>query len=369
MKEINLGSVIYKKRKEKKLTQEELAEHLGVSKPAVSKWESGQSYPDITLLPVIASYFNISLDELMGYDPQMVGADIRKLYLSLAEDFASQPFEQVYRRCLEICHQYYACWELLYQMGTLLLNHANLAPGKEQTVAAVQDAIQLFRRVRTECANLHLARQALYMEAACHIALGDPVEAIDLLEDTQKPEASPLSLLAVAYQMKGDAGKATALLQRTVYQGLMTVMGDLGGLVSLYAGQPEKAEECLRRALAVGEIFSMDRLFPSAYFPIYLFGAGVMAAAGKNDRALDLLEQYTALTLSPSIYPLELKGDAFFDRLGEYIAALDLEANAPRSQAVILRSLREGVTQNPVFASLQQEERFQRILKKLEQEG
>ncbi len=50
---IQIGTIISTNRKEKGITQEELANHLGVSKPAVSKWESGQSYPDILLLPVL----------------------------------------------------------------------------------------------------------------------------------------------------------------------------------------------------------------------------------------------------------------------------------------------------------------------------
>ena len=49
MKEINVGKMIILKRKEKKITQDELAKYIGVSKAAISKWETGQSYPDITL--------------------------------------------------------------------------------------------------------------------------------------------------------------------------------------------------------------------------------------------------------------------------------------------------------------------------------
>lgn len=51
-------------RKEKGITQEELANALGVSNQAVSKWENGQCCPDVQLLPEIARYFNISLDQL-----------------------------------------------------------------------------------------------------------------------------------------------------------------------------------------------------------------------------------------------------------------------------------------------------------------
>lgn len=53
-------------RKEKCVTQEELANAIGVSNQAVSKWENGQNCPDIELLPQIAEYFNVSVDQLTG---------------------------------------------------------------------------------------------------------------------------------------------------------------------------------------------------------------------------------------------------------------------------------------------------------------
>lgn len=63
---MTLGNKIAELRKEKGITQEALANELGVSNQAVSKWEANQSCPDIQLLPQIADYFSITLDSLFG---------------------------------------------------------------------------------------------------------------------------------------------------------------------------------------------------------------------------------------------------------------------------------------------------------------
>ena len=62
-----VGTKIQMLRKHKNITQAQLAEALSVSPQSVSKWENQQSLPDISLLPVIARYFGITMDELFGY--------------------------------------------------------------------------------------------------------------------------------------------------------------------------------------------------------------------------------------------------------------------------------------------------------------
>ena len=66
MQQIYFGARIASYRKEKELTQEALAQRLGVTNQAVSKWESDQCCPDIMLLPELADVFGITIDELFG---------------------------------------------------------------------------------------------------------------------------------------------------------------------------------------------------------------------------------------------------------------------------------------------------------------
>ena len=64
-----LGNNIMILRKENGLTQEQLANGLGISYQAVSKWETGNACPDISMLPLLADMFSVSVDQLIGRGP------------------------------------------------------------------------------------------------------------------------------------------------------------------------------------------------------------------------------------------------------------------------------------------------------------
>lgn len=65
--QLNLGTKIRELRRRDGRTQDSLADALGITAQAVSRWESGGSYPDMEMIPAIANYFHISIDELFGY--------------------------------------------------------------------------------------------------------------------------------------------------------------------------------------------------------------------------------------------------------------------------------------------------------------
>ncbi|MBE6617856.1 MAG: helix-turn-helix transcriptional regulator [Ruminococcaceae bacterium] len=67
MKE-DLAAIIKRMRKGRGITQRELAEKLGITAQAVSKWERGDACPDIFLLPALAAVFGVTTDEILGYN-------------------------------------------------------------------------------------------------------------------------------------------------------------------------------------------------------------------------------------------------------------------------------------------------------------
>ena len=76
---------IKKLRKEKDMTQEQLAEYMGVSPQAVSRWETGTTCPDIFALPALAELFGITVDGLLGVDEKEKQREIRSI-ISVAEE-------------------------------------------------------------------------------------------------------------------------------------------------------------------------------------------------------------------------------------------------------------------------------------------
>ena len=74
--EMTIGANIKRLRTAKNITQEQLSVAMNVTCAAVSTWERGETYPDITLLQPLAYYFGVTLDELMGYDQEKVQAEI-----------------------------------------------------------------------------------------------------------------------------------------------------------------------------------------------------------------------------------------------------------------------------------------------------
>ena len=76
---LSIGNKIKALRKEHGITQEQLADSIGISFQAVSKWENNIALPDITLVPILAGYFNITIDELFDFNLKEIRQNVDEI--------------------------------------------------------------------------------------------------------------------------------------------------------------------------------------------------------------------------------------------------------------------------------------------------
>lgn len=111
-KMMQIGQIIRKYRKRSDMTQEEMAERLGVSAPAVNKWENGNSMPDIMLLAPIARLLDISLNELLSFEKELTDLEITELVRAVNKKMESEDYEEVFRWAKKKMEQFPNCEHL-----------------------------------------------------------------------------------------------------------------------------------------------------------------------------------------------------------------------------------------------------------------
>lgn len=361
---IALGGNICRLRRQAHVTQGDLASHLGVTKAAVSKWETGQSYPDLELLPRIAMYFSTTIDELVGYEPQLDRGGISRECARLRAAFAGGPFDQAHRQCQELVRDYYACYPLIAQVALVYLNHVDLAKGEERD-KLVGEAMELCRRVRRGSESSADIKLAEAVEAAFLLASGDPRAVVEALGETPEVDMGTDILLASAYGALGQADEADMTLQGPLFQSLALALNRLSQLAMLYTSDPKKLEVAHERAVAIVEAFDMEKIYVNTA-AVHLSFATAYAAGGDVRRCLDCLEDYERACKALD-FPIVLHGDAFFDKVVTWLEMVNtLGTSAPRDEALVKRSMLESVSANPVFSAIAQEPRFRRIVASLE---
>lgn len=367
MKEINIATIIANKRKEKGVTQDDLAAYIGVSKASVSKWETGQSYPDITFLPQLAAYFNISIDALMGYSPQMTKEDIKKLYISLCSDFVSKPFEEVMEECGDIVKKYYSCFPLLFQMAALMVNHFMIAPDKVRQDEIINEVLRLCHRISNESSDINLSKNAINLEAVCYQVLGKPEEILNLFGEEVYPMSGDTEKISLAYQQMGNIQKAKEVIQIALYQHLIFLIADSSLNIKLNADNIEKVDMILKRAVTVGDLYDMDYLHPNTMVSLYLAAAEIYCAAGYVEQTINMLERYLNVCIT-YFFPCSLHGDSFFDLVDNWFEDFDLGNNVPRNDEMVKKSLIQAVEVNPAFHLIADNPRYKCIIEKLKKD-
>lgn len=117
---MTIGDVIKKHRKNKGMTQEEMAVFLGITTPAVNKWERGNTLPDITLLAPIARLLDITTDELLSFKDELSDKEINQYISNVQKDLEDKSFHEVFTSVKEKIEEYPNCEELIWKAAVLL---------------------------------------------------------------------------------------------------------------------------------------------------------------------------------------------------------------------------------------------------------
>ena len=179
---LHIGENIKRLRQAKNITQERLAEYLNISAPAISKWERGETLPDITMIVPLASYFNVSSDELLGFDEARTRAEAQRridMYQQLIRDAKfkeSEAFIIEARR--EFPHDFAIAVQYMECFGG---GHADERP--ELLLANAEEFIPLCERILNECVVNNIRYRVLHVLAKIYKARGEYDKALACFDD------------------------------------------------------------------------------------------------------------------------------------------------------------------------------------------
>ena len=174
--DINIAENIKRLRHQKDYTQEELAQFIGISPQSVSKWERGEGYPDITLLPTIAAVFEVTLDELFGYGDRQY----EKYITELMEQY------RIYRSSGKIMESFEIFKEARKKFPDdffIMMCYAdslNWKPGEDKLKDRLE-VVELCKLVLDKCDETHTRNHAMRTLCYTYYYMGEYDKAIEIV--------------------------------------------------------------------------------------------------------------------------------------------------------------------------------------------
>lgn len=117
---MKINEIIKERRTEQGLTQEQVADYLGVSTPAVNKWEKGISYPDITILPALARLLRVDLNTLLSFKEDLSDKEIGNFTNEIFEIISTENFDVAFEKAMDKIHEYPTCNNLILTVASVL---------------------------------------------------------------------------------------------------------------------------------------------------------------------------------------------------------------------------------------------------------
>ena len=344
-----IGGTIMAKRKEKSWTQEQLAHAVGVSAAAVSKWETGATYPDITLLSPIARALHTTVDELLSYQNELSAEDVGELAKKAASIYESKGFDAGWEFCQKQMREYPNSIPLKFQLGNLFQSFMLLKPGlgKQEMLAYYRRAADIYEEVLSG-GNPNYNYIATVILIGYYAMLQELDRAEELLEGLPKAKVDPDFLFPSIYALRGKNDEAMKLTQENIRRYVPRISQSLSVLCAYSREYGEWEDAC---AIA-GINCEMEKLFDIYDGLAYPDMIKVLASKGEVQKALDVFEVYVQNILELSY---DYSGHPVFNRL-------DPE---PKDPSYIRKVLAQSILMDQEYAILKEEPRYIRAVAKL----
>lgn len=295
-----MNIIIQEKRKELGLTQEQVADYLGVSTPAVSKWEKGITSPDIGLLPSLARLLKIDLNTLFCFhedlSPQEIGMFCNELAM-LARDNIVSAFELAEAKLHEFPHNEQLRLNVTIILDSLLLQSHSTDVPKEEFDTKVSSWYNCLGQSSDE----KIRNSANYMRASRYIRqnkLDAAQEVLDTIQDKSEIISTlpdKLMLQVSIYLKQGKAEQAALELEKALFRETSRVQLILSKLVDaeLTAGETSLAKKIAEKSKAMIDLFDMWE------YNKYTASYQIASQEKDADTILSLLEQMFEALMSP----------------------------------------------------------------------
>lgn len=258
---MTLGKVIRKYRKRKNLTQEEMAARLGVTAPAVNKWENENSCPDIMLLAPIARLLDISLDTLLSFQKDLTREEINELVRTADRMLKEESYGTVLQWAKKKLEQYPDCEELTFNFA-VLFDAQRILQGLSDEAGHDSYLCSLYMRV------LDSGDEALRIRAAdslvgFYMRKKQYEKAEEYLQyfSAQNPEKKRKQ--AQIYAETGRVQEAYRAYEELLFSDYQRASMELGGmyLLAMQNNDRERAHRFAEKQKELAKCFEMGRIY------------------------------------------------------------------------------------------------------------
>ncbi len=176
---IHLSENLKALRKQTSVTQEQLADVLCVSPQAISRWESGATYPDITMLPTIANFFEVTLDDLMGMENIRDESDLNKILDEYRKNGSKGLVAENIQLLREALRRYPNNYDLLRKLVREL--NWEQVPDEDHR-RNLKEAIEISKRILRNCSDNEIKNDISVTLCYMYNEIGETDKAIKLAE-------------------------------------------------------------------------------------------------------------------------------------------------------------------------------------------